>query len=106
MVGVASGDDPQFGTTARKQLHRHQDLMWCLCRWKKGVPNRSDILFALWKAGYQVDVDAPEYSEGVRSRFYSLMGAYLSRLEFEGDVYSEMSSSEGSGGQFDTTNAE
>ena len=73
---------------------------------KKGVPNRSDILFALWKAGYQVDVDAPEYSEGVRSRFYSLMGGYLSRLEFEGDVYSEMSSSEGSGGQFDTTDAE
>ena len=31
---------------------------------KKGVPNRGDILFALWKAGYQVDVDAPEYSEG------------------------------------------
>ena len=53
-----------------------------------------------------MDADAPEYSEGVRSRLYGLMGAYLSRLVFEGDVYSEMSSSEGSGGQFDTTNAE
>ena len=72
----------------------------------KGVPNRSDILFALWKAGYKVDADAPEYSEGVRSRFYSLIGGYLSRLEIEGDVYSELFSSEGSGGQYDTADAE
>ena len=60
----------------------------------KGVPNRSEILFSLWKAGYKVDADASEYSEGVRTRFHGHKDSYLHRLEVDGVGFSENSSSD------------
>ena len=55
----------------------------------QGIPNRGHILFSLWRGGYKID--AEDYSEKIRSRFHSLVGHYLSRVE-EGVV------SEGSSG--------
>ena len=55
----------------------------------QGIPNRGHILFSLWRGGYKID--AEDYSEKIRSRFHSLVGHYLSRVE-EGLV------SEGSSG--------
>ena len=47
------------------------------------VPNRDQILFSLWLAGYKID--AEDYSEEVQDGFHSLIGGYLSRLE-DGDA--------------------
>ena len=59
----------------------------------KGVPNRADILFSLWIAGYRVDAEAREFSEGVRNRFHRLVGGYLRRLEVDGVGFSDEGSS-------------
>ncbi|CAE7242423.1 unnamed protein product [Symbiodinium sp. CCMP2592] len=55
----------------------------------KGVPHRDRILFSLWIAGYQVDAEACEYSDRVRSGFHGLIGDYLCRLERDGLGFSD-----------------
>ena len=45
------------------------------------VPNRSKILYSLWRAGYRFDIC--EYSERVRVEFEGLVGAWLARVRME-----------------------
>ena len=44
-------------------------------------------------AGYSVDAEAREYSEGVRYRFHTLIGGYLHRPEVDGVGFSDEGSS-------------
>ena len=53
------------------------------------VPNRSKILYSLWRAGYRFDIC--EYSERVRVEFEGLVGAWLARVE-DGEISSASSS--------------
>ena len=41
----------------------------------EGVPNRAEILFSLWRAGFNITAEL--YPEEVQSRFYEYLGDYL-----------------------------
>ena len=48
-----------------------------------GVPNRAQILFCLWRAGYSIDVQG--YPEDVQEDYFGLLGAYLNRQSQDED---------------------
>ena len=48
----------------------------------ESVPSRDNILFALWVAGFKIDIE--QYPEEVQGGFHALVGDYLCRVE-DGD---------------------
>ena len=48
----------------------------------ESVPSRDNILFALWVAGFKIDIE--QYPEEVQGSFHALVGDYLCRVE-DGD---------------------
>ena len=54
-----------------------EGTQWVPLPLASGVPNRSNILFSLWLAGYQLDVDS--YPEDVREEYFGYIGGYLGR---------------------------
>ena len=48
-----------------------------------GVPNRSQILYCLWRSGYQVDVEV--YPRDIQEDFHRYVGSYLRRQAVDED---------------------
>ena len=54
-----------------------------------GVPHRAQILFCLWRAGYEVEVQ--DYPENIQEEYFSFQGNFL-RRQAVGEEFSDTSS--------------
>ena len=56
----------------------------------QGVPHRAQILFNLWKSGYEISVE--EYPVDVQERYFGYLGDYLRGQAVEGDSSEDQAS--------------